>query len=122
MLGESTRRKNKNLSVQYKGKRNEKAQRSSEPQKAHPTGKFIIIIITRPRAHITKYNHQQDNLPIRQCMTSTVCVCVCVCVCFILFIYLFSFTACVQVKSKLHAEGMPATGADIQSEKKNINK
>ena len=35
--------------------------------------------------------------------------------------YLFSFTACVQVKSKLHAEGMPATGADIQGEKK-INK
>ena len=38
---------------------------------------------------------------------------------FILFIYLFSFTACVQVKSKLHAEGMPATGVDIQGEKKN---
>ena len=38
---------------------------------------------------------------------------------FLFLFYLFSFTACMQVKSKLHAEGMPATGADIQGEKKN---
>ena len=39
---------------------------------------------------------------------------------FYFIFYLFSFTACVQVKSKLHAEGIPATGADIQGEKKNL--
>ena len=39
---------------------------------------------------------------------------------YVTFFNLFSFTACVQVKSKLHAEGMPATGADIQGEKKNL--
>ena len=35
----------------------------------------IIIIITRPGANATKYNYQWDNLPLRQCMTSTVCAC-----------------------------------------------
>ena len=36
---------------------------------------IIIIIITRPGANTTKYNYQRHNLPIRKCMTSTVCAC-----------------------------------------------
>ena len=32
-------------------------------------GYQIIIIITRPRAHTTKYNHQWDNLQMGACTT-----------------------------------------------------
>ena len=53
----------------------------SQLRQPHPTPtqrKFIIIIIiTRPRAHTIKYNHQWVNLQmgqVQQCMTSTECV------------------------------------------------